>query len=315
MTKYVYQIKKNELGKRLDIFLKEKMANLSRNKIITLIKQGKVKANKKIILTPSVKLDFLGQIEVFYNYHSKINSNEEIELDIVFEDTVLIVVNKPAGILTHSSEGNISRNLVDILLKKNVKLQEGKEKKRAGVVHRLDKDTSGLIVFAKTKLANEFLAKQFFLRKVNKIYEAIVWGKPSPLSGKIDLPIAKHGLKKKATLKADAKKALTDYKTLKTNGFFSLVECKIYTGRTHQIRVHMLALKCPLVGDNLYSRGRNLSHHIPFNKANVVRQFKRQALHAVQLGFKHPLTKKDMIFKAKKTQDIIDLENTLFNDE
>ena len=315
MTDYVYQIKKNELGKRLDIFLKQKMTNLSRNKIIMLIKQGKVKANNKILLTPSVKLDFLGKIEVYYNYQNKINSNEEIELDIVFEDAALIVVNKPAGVLTHSSEGNTSRNLVDILLQKGINLYEGKEKKRAGVVHRLDKDTSGLIVFAKTNFASKLLAKQFFLRRVNKIYEAIVWGEPSPLSGKIDLPIAKHGFKKKATLKADAKKALTEYKTLKTDGFFSLVECKIYTGRTHQIRVHMLALKCPLVGDNLYSRGRNLSHNIPFNKANFVRKFKRQALHAVQLGFKHPLTKKDMIFKAKKTQDIIDLENTLFNDE
>ena len=314
MTENVYQIKKYELGKRVDIVLTKKINIYSRNHIINLIKRGRVKVNKNIIYSPATKLKELGFINVNNKDIKTTIKNTNLKLDVIFEDESIIVINKKAGVLTHASIGNMATSLVDVILEKGINLHVSKEGARAGVVHRLDKDTSGTIVFAKTELASNFLMQQFFLRKVDKIYEAIVWGKANPLMGKINIPIANFNKKKKASINKDAKSALTEYKTLQTsNNNFSLVECKIFTGRTHQIRIHMLSINCPLVGDPLYSKGRNLSSKIANKDVLAVKKFKRQALHSKQLGFIHPLTKKSMTFNAIKPDDFLALENTLFN--
>ena len=171
---------------------------------------------------------------------------KNFKLDIIFEDNYIIVLNKKAGIITHS-EGSVNEfSLVDLLKKNNIFLSQGENIHRPGVVHRLDRDTSGLIVFAKTKEAYLSLKKQFFNREVEKIYHAMVWGVPSPIAGKINIPIASFLGKKKISFSENSKEAITLYKTIKTYyNKFSLVECKILTGRTHQIRVHMLAKGCP----------------------------------------------------------------------
>ena len=316
MRKEVYQIKKCHLGVRLDLVLRKNLTQFSRNYIINLIKDGYVKINDIPIHTPSMKIKTLGNINIFIREEKENREKMNIKLKIVFEDESLIIINKPAGVLTHASKGNNSLSLVDILIDSNIKLYEGKEKIRKGVVHRLDKDTSGLIVFAKTKQASNSLANQFFLRQINKKYDVIVWNKPQPLRGMIDIPISTYNKKKKASYEKNAKNALTEYNTFKSYyNFFSLVECKIFTGRTHQIRIHMLSINCPVIGDKLYAKGRNLSSKIPTDKAKFVKSFERQALHAKELQFVHPIRQTKMTFHAKKPKDFMKLESMLFQDQ
>ncbi len=316
MIKNLYQIKKSELGKRLDLVLKKQITNYSRNYIVSLIRKGNIKINNITVLNPSIKLRNLGEIEIIQDKKDEKKIKNIHPLTTVFEDEDLIVINKQAGVLTHSSEGNETVSLVDIMLSKGIKLYKNVEKIRPGVVHRLDKDTSGLIVFAKTELASQCLFKQFANRKVKKIYEAIVWGQLQPLAGAINIPITNYKNKKKPAYDKNAKSAYTKYKTLKTdNCFFSLVECRMFTGRTHQIRIHMLSKNCPLIGDQLYSRGRNLPKTINENKAQLIKKFNRQALHSKQLDFIHPKSKKCFSFKVEKPIDMKELEDCLFNKE
>ena len=176
------------------------------------------------------------------------------------------------------------------LLNKIILLSKGENNYRPGVVHRLDRDTSGLIIFAKTNASYIALKKQFFEREVEKIYHALVWGAPTPIAGKINKPIASFLGKKKVSFSEKSKDAITLYKTLQTyHNKFSLVECKILTGRTHQIRVHMLSKGCPLIGDKVYSKGRNMQRSIRDKIANLIDNFNRQALHAKKITFYHPV--------------------------
>ena len=234
-------------------------------------------------------------------------------LDVIFEDKALIVINKKAGILTHCNHNSSDNSLVKLLLKNNISLSSGENFLRPGVVHRLDKETSGLIVFAKTKNAYISLKQQFYLRKVEKYYEAIVWGVPNPIAGKINIPISGHLGKKKISYSAEAKEAVTLYKVKKNyNNNFSLIECQILTGRTHQIRVHMLSKGCPVVGDKLYSKGRNLPKNISKNISHFLNSFNRQALHSKKIIFNHPVKKNQLELVGKKPSDFLNLEKVLF---
>lgn len=234
-------------------------------------------------------------------------------LKVIFEDESLIVINKESGIITHSEEKKNEFSLVDLLKSRNISLSDGESIYRPGVVHRLDKYTSGAIIFAKTDQAFISLKKQFLKREVEKYYHALVWSKPKPIAGKINFPIASYLGKKKISFSENAKYAETLYKTLITkNNNFSLVECKILTGRTHQIRVHMLAKGCPIIGDKVYAKGRNLKINIDKKIASIVSNFTRQALHATQISILHPIDNRILRFNADKPKDFLNLEKVLF---
>ena len=234
-------------------------------------------------------------------------------LKVIYEDASLIVINKDAGIVTHSEEKKNELSLVDLLKSRKINLSKGENIYRPGVVHRLDKDTSGAIIFAKTDQAFRALKKQFLKREVEKYYHALVWSIPNPIAGKINIPISSHLGKKKISFSENSKYAVTLYKTIITkNNKFSLVECKILTGRTHQIRVHMLAKGCPIIGDKVYARGRNMHINVEKKIANFVANFTRQALHATQISISHPVNNRILKFNADKPKDFLNLEQVLF---
>ena len=238
---------------------------------------------------------------------------KNFKLKIIFEDNELIVINKDSGIITHSDLYVNEYSLVDLLKENNITLSRGENTNRPGVVHRLDRETSGIIIFTKTDKAFNSLKKQFLLREVEKIYHALVWGAPKPIAGKINIPIASYLGKKKISFSKKSKEAVTIYKTINTYyNKFSLIECKILTGRTHQIRVHLLSKGCPLIGDKVYAKGRNMARNIEKDVVNFINNFRRQALHATNITFNHPIDNRVLKFKATKPKDFSKLEKVLF---
>ena len=239
------------------------------------------------------------------------NFNKEDKLiEIIFEDDFIIVINKKNGLLSHCNKTKNSISAVSILKKYNKKLYEAEDKLRDGIVHRLDKDTSGLMVLAKNLFSYKRLINQFHERKVIKVYKAYCWGIPIPIAGVIDKPISNFLNKKKTA--SEGRNAVTSYKVTKNfNNYFSEVECKILTGRTHQIRVHMQSINCPLIGDQLYSKNRNISKSFSNNIGNFLKDFRRQALHAKRLSFMHPKSKKMKSFYTEMPSDMLNLRNEL----
>tara|TARA_A100001011_G_C14294875_1_gene838008 strand:- start:1840 stop:2589 length:750 start_codon:yes stop_codon:yes gene_type:complete len=240
-----------------------------------------------------------------------VNFNKEDKLmKILFEDDCILVINKKNGLLSHCNNKGTQSSVVSLLKKNKIKLYESEDRLRDGIVHRLDKDTSGLMVLAKNLFAYKSLVKQFQNRKVTKIYQAYCWGIPLPIAGIINKPISNYLNRKKASTKG--KDAITEYKVTKNfNNYFSEIECKILTGRTHQIRVHMQSINCPLIGDQLYSRNRNISQSFSKNIISFLKKFRRQALHAQHLSFRHPKSDKLKYFDAEVPHDILELKNEL----
>jgi 23S rRNA pseudouridine1911/1915/1917 synthase len=230
---------------------------------------------------------------------------QAIDLDIIFEDDDVIVINKPAGLVVHPAPGNRDKTLVNALLAHCGDTLSGiGGVARPGIVHRLDKDTSGLIVVAKNDTAHKLLAKQFADRSLSRTYHAVVWGVPLPMTGDIDAPIARSSKdRKKMAVMTKGRAALTHYRVVEDYGFASLVECKLSTGRTHQIRVHMTYIKNSIIGDPTY-RGPRRGKPIDY-----LLKFPRQALHAVSLQFIHPRTGKLRKFKSPLPKDIQKLVN------
>jgi len=224
---------------------------------------------------------------------------ENIHLDILFEDDHIIVINKTAGMVVHPAAGNLSGTLVNALLfhEPNIK-GVGQDPSRSGIVHRLDKDTSGLMVVAKTKMALNFLQKEFKYRRVEKIYLALIKGNISGDQGEINLPIGRHPVKRKimAVNHKDGKTARTCWKIKKRFKTACLVEAVLKTGRTHQIRVHFYAIDYPLIGDLVYQPRR-------YRKKKSIAQ--RQMLHSRQLAFRHPYSGKKMLFEADLPEDFL----------
>jgi 23S rRNA pseudouridine1911/1915/1917 synthase len=225
---------------------------------------------------------------------------EDIPLDIVYEDEQLVVVNKAPGLVVHPGAGNPHGTLLNALLNY---VPEVADIPRAGIVHRLDKETSGLLVVAKTLETQNYLVKQIQARDVTRVYHAVVYGLPARQQGTIDGAIGRHPIqRKKMAIRADGKPARTHYRVLQRFAEHALVECRLESGRTHQIRVHMQALGYPLIGDTVYGghyrRPRTQELEI------VLRSFKRQALHACKLGLSHPVTGREMIWRAEYPEDI-----------
>ena len=239
----------------------------------------------------------------------KFNKEDNL-IEIIFEDDFIIVINKKNGLLSHCNQKENTNSVVSLLKKNNVKLYEAEDRLRDGVVHRLDKDTSGLMVLAKNLFSYKSLISQFHDRKVIKIYKAYCWGIPIPIAGTIDKPISNYLNKKKTS--SDGRNAITDYKVTKNfKNYFSEIECKILTGRTHQIRVHMQSINCPLIGDQLYSRNRNISESFSNNIKRFLKEFRRQALHAQQLSFLHPKSKIMKSFFTEMPNDMLSLKDQL----
>ncbi len=240
----------------------------------------------------------------------KIFNREGNLIEIIFEDDFIIVINKKNGLLSHCNQTENTNSVVSLLKKKNIELYCAEDRLRDGIVHRLDKDTSGLMVLAKNFFSYKSLISQFHDRKVIKIYKAYCWGIPIPIAGTIDKPISNYLNKKKTT--SDGRNAITNYKVTKNfKNYFSEIECKILTGRTHQIRVHMQSINCPLIGDQLYSRNRNISQSYSNNIREFLKDFRRQALHAQHLSFMHPKSKIMKSFFIEMPNDMLSLRDLL----
>ncbi len=302
---------------RLDKFLAEKLPELSRTRVKTLILEGRVSCDGATINDPSnrVKSGQLIEVDIPADKPA-IPEPQDIPLTVVYEDEHLIVVDKPVGMVVHPAPGTPDGTLVNALLAHCGDSLSGiGGVKRPGIVHRIDKDTSGLIVVAKNDKAHHGLANQFADHSITRAYYAVVWGVPSPREGMIEGDIGRspHDRKKMAIVTRGGKPAITHYKVLKVLGLRgSLVECRLETGRTHQIRVHMSSIGHGLIGDPTYGRGQ--SRHLKgadqeFRK--YIHDFNGQALHAFLIGFLHPIHNEYMEFESKKTSKIIELSQKL----
>jgi len=294
---------------RLDVFLTNHIQNATRNKVQRAIVEGKVlidgnaaRASHKVSPGEIIHV-------TLPKSPPQDAAPENIPLDIVYEDDQLIVVNKPAGMVTHPAHGNYSGTLVNALLYHCNHLSALNDPLRPGIVHRLDKDTSGLMVIAKTDNAHARLAKQFAQRTIGREYWAIVWGLFEKSNGLIETQLgrSKSDRKKMAVVK-EGKHAVTEYSVLKQFSYLSLVRLKLRTGRTHQIRVHLSHINHPVFGDPTYN-GRRIvwGPGTPRQKAEVQRLLKvmqRQALHAKTIGFVHPTTRKEMFFDSTLPPDM-----------
>ena len=306
-------ILEQDIGKRLDRVLKQYYSEYSRNKLSSLVKERKVSIGTNIIDDPSFIIKEQCKIFLKFDLLKKSSKNLELKLNILFEDEHLIVLNKPAGILTHCTKDNTNTSIVDLLKVNRITLYKAEDSLRDGIVHRLDKDTSGLIVVAKNKLSYKGLINIFARREVTKVYEAFCWGVPTPIAGIINKPLTDYINRKKISLNKNGKRAITEYKVKKNyNNYFSFLECKILTGRTHQIRVHMKSEKCPLIGDSLYSRDRNFPSTISSKLSKSIGQLKRQALHSKKLIFSHPVSNNSLNFSSDMPEDMKILEKALF---
>ena len=297
------------VGERLDKFLTQNIPDLSRSQIQRLISQGMVTCEDRLISDNSYKVKKGEEFQVEVPPPEDANPvAEDICLDIVFEDDDLIVVNKPAGMTVHPAPGAAHGTLVNALLfhcRDNLSGVGGV--KRPGIVHRIDKDTSGLLVVAKNDFTHRGLAEQFAEHSIERTYHAVVYGAPNPLVGRIEGYIGRSCFdrKKMAVVNAGGKFAVTNYKTLKLCGTTAaLVQCNLETGRTHQIRVHLSSIGCHLIGDQLYVKSsKNSISGVEAEVKDFINHFPRQALHAKSLGFIHPRLKKFMQFDSSYPED------------
>lgn len=302
---------------RIDKYIAMFIENASRTKVQKAINLGYVTVNGELI-----KSNYLvkpeDEIEIELDYPDKQDVvAENIPLNIVFEDKYLMIINKPAGMVVHPAYKNYTGTLVNAIMyyaqQKNDSLSDLNGFERAGIVHRLDKDTSGLIVVAKDEVTHRKLSEQFFKHTIKREYNAIIWGKLKKKSGEISNRLGrdKRDRKKVAVLKDDdetGKIAITNYEVLYEYDFLSLVKLNLKTGRTHQIRVHLANLGHPVFGDETYGGREPHSVNLTSNKKaqikNLLEKMPRQALHARLLGFVHPQTNEEMLFESELPDDM-----------
>lgn len=291
---------------RLDVFLSNQMQNLTRSRIKDLIEKNLVQVdsqNKK----PSTKIK-TGQtidLEIPETQSTELVA-QQIKLDVIFEDRDIIVINKQSGMVVHPAAGNPDRTLVNALLAHCDDLSGIGGELRPGIVHRLDKGTSGVILVAKNDQAHNALSQQFANRTVKKEYRGIVLGVPTPQTGTWDKPIGRHPVdrKKMSTRSRSPKKALTHYKVLTSFLALSELSLKIETGRTHQIRVHCADAGCPVVMDDLYAGVRRIQSIKNEELRELLLQLDRPALHAISLEVIHPRNNDKQLFKAPIPEDM-----------
>lgn len=309
-------------GKRLDIFLAENVKELTRSHLKKLITNKQVKLNESVFSTPSTKIKYKDniQINIIQNDIQDLAPNR-VKLNIIYEDKDILIINKPKGMVVHPGAGNYVNTLVNALLfkyKKNLSNINGNL--RPGIVHRLDKETSGLIVVAKNNLAHSNLSNQFSEHTIKRKYLCLAWGVIRPLKGKITTFITRDKKNRQLMTASElkGKKAITNYNTIKVFNLkdipkISLIECELETGRTHQIRVHLKYKGTSLLGDKQYGK-----KNIKFKKINndflkILKSLTGQALHAKTLEFSHPKTKKWLNFNSDLPESFKKILNLLEN--
>lgn len=302
---------------RLDKYITRFIENASRTKVQKCINLGNVLVNGNFVKSNYLLRPF-DEIEIELPVPEKQDIlPEDIPLNIIFEDEYLLIVNKPAGMVTHPAYKNYTGTLVNAVMyystQKNESLSSLNGFERAGIVHRLDKDTSGLLVIAKDENTHRLLSQQFFKHTIEREYNAIIWGTMKEKSGTIECRLGrdKRDRKKVAVITDEdsfGKLAITDYRVIEEFEFLSLIKLILKTGRTHQIRVHLSSIGHPVFGDETYG-GRtphsvNLTSNIKSRINNLLDEMPRQALHARVLGFIHPITKEKMRFESELPEDM-----------
>ena len=296
---------------RVDKFLMNRIENATRNKIQKAAKSGYIFSNENPV-KQNYKVKPGDNIKVMFHHppYENLIVGEKIDIDIIYEDNDILVVNKPPNQVVHPGHGNYSGTLLNGLIYHNENLPENRDG-RPGLVHRIDKDTSGLLVVAKSDIALTKLSEQFFHKTIDRKYLAIVWGTPSPEQGTIDKYLSrdkKNRMIMSVPVNEDiGKRAITHYKVVEKLGYVSLVECELETGRTHQIRAHMKHIGNPIFNDQRYGGDKILKGTI-FNKykqfvENCFKLLPRQALHAKTLSFNHPRTNERLAFETELPND------------
>ena len=292
-------------GWRLDRALADAAPTLSRERLKVLINAGQVSRDGLLVRDPAKRAAagevFAVAVPAPAPAH---NVAQDLHLVVAFEDEHLIVIDKPAGLVVHPAAGNLDGTLVNALLHHcDGSLSGIGGVARPGIVHRIDKDTSGLIVAAKTDRAHEGLARQFADHSIDRRYLAITRGKPTPPAGKVDAPLARSpSNRKKVAIVPGGKRAVTHYRTIEPLTGAALMECRLETGRTHQVRVHMASLGHPLIGDPVYGGRMPVAERLGFQ---------RQALHAARLGFSHPITGTTQVYESAMPADMQELFSAL----
>ena len=307
-----FLVNKSNDGKRIDIFLSNNLRLYTRSHIKRLIDKRKLKINGEYIIKSSTKIKANDKIQ--FNI-SEVNTNNiasnKITLDIVHEDNDLLVINKPKGLVVHPGAGNYKNTLANGLVYKYKKnLSDINGSLRPGIVHRIDKETSGLLVVAKNNFAHSNLSEQFSNHTIKRKYQCLIWGVIRPLGGRIETLITRDKKNRQIMTVSDfrGKKAITNYKTIKTFNLkdipkLSFVECELETGRTHQIRVHLKYKGTSLLGDTKYGGKKNKFKKINQIFLKKLNDIKGQALHAQTLEFTHPKNKKRLNFKSDLPSD------------
>ena len=297
-NRQIFIVEPGDEGQRLDVWLTSRMKNISRSHIQRLIRGGFVKVNSQRV-KESHKTQIEDQVEIVIPPPQPVEIlAEDIPLNILFEDDSLLVINKPAGLVVHPAPGHASGTLVNAILHHCPSLAGINGEQRPGIVHRLDRDTSGVMLVAKTGEALKSLADQFKHREIGKEYMAIVHGALEPAKGRIETLIGRHASDRKkmtASPKRGGRIAVTRYETLKKFEKYSLVLLRPETGRTHQLRVHLAHLQHPVVGDRQYGR---------HSRDESMEEVKRQLLHARKIRFQHPMSGAQMEFIAPLPEDM-----------
>ena len=317
-----FYVDRNNEGKRLDVYLTENLNEFTRSFLKKLIENNQVKLNNLELLSPSAKIKYKDRISI--NITLKNDQKivpKKIKLNVIYEDKDILIINKPKGMVVHPGAANYDNTLVNALLFKYKKnLSDINGALRPGIVHRIDKETSGLLVIAKNNFAHSNLSDQFSKHSIKRKYLCLAWGVVRPLNGKISTLITRDKKNRQLMTVSDVngKKAITNYKTIKVFDInnipkISLLECELETGRTHQIRVHLKYKGTSLLGDKQY--GRKI---IKFKKINdeffvKLSKLTGQALHAKTLEFSHPRTKKWMSFNSNLPEGFKKILNLLEN--
>ncbi len=307
------KVKNKEKNLRIDILLSNQDNKLSRSRVKSLILENKLKINNIIINDPSKKIKLNDEIYFEISEPEKENLKPfKYPLDIIHEDKDLMVINKSAGISIHPGPGNYDNTIVNALINYDSKnLSNIGNKLRPGIVHRIDKDTSGLIVIAKNNISHENLSKQFSDHSITRVYQALVWGKIRPQNGKIETFITRSSRNRQMmeVSSKKGKKAVTNYKTLEIFEdekipTFSLVECKLETGRTHQIRVHLSYKGNNILGDKKYKKKFKKFEGIDSELEDSIISLNRQFLHAKTISFNHPSNNTKLEFTSNLPPDL-----------
>ena len=315
-------VKENDENLRVDVFINKKENDISRTRVKNLILDQRLKINNKIIIDPSKRLIKNDIIELIIPEPKQTSLKPyKFKLDIIFEDDDLIVLNKPAGIVMHPGAGNYDNTIVNALMNYDKKsLSNIGDELRPGIVHRIDKNTSGLVVIAKNNQAHENLSTQFSNHSITRVYQLLIWGKIRPSIGKIETLITRSSRNRQMmeVSQKKGKRAITNYKTVeifenKNIPTLSFLECKLETGRTHQIRVHMNYLGNSIVGDDKYKKKFKKFKNINPLIEKKLLKLDRQFLHAKTIGFIHPKKNKELIFNSNLPQELEIILKTLRN--